>query len=110
MDEMGYLRKIFEQSNRNVSFNDMSKNEKKSSENSSLNVGEKIFFEDINETLIIIVPTPEQIARGKILKDEKCPCQSGKRFGKCCFYLSKNNRKKLWNNIRLKKHNINNKN
>lgn len=30
-------------------------------------------------------PTPVQRARGKVGRNDFCPCGSGKKFKKCCF-------------------------
>ncbi len=32
-----------------------------------------------------IVPTPEQLKRGKIGRNEQCGCGSGKKFKNCCL-------------------------
>jgi uncharacterized protein YecA (UPF0149 family) len=32
-----------------------------------------------------IEPTPEQANRGKVGRNDPCPCESGKKFKKCCF-------------------------
>ena len=31
-------------------------------------------------------PTPEQRARGKVGRNDPCPCGSGKKFKKCCLW------------------------
>jgi uncharacterized protein YecA (UPF0149 family) len=31
-------------------------------------------------------PTPVQRARGKVGRNEPCPCGSGKKFKKCCLW------------------------
>jgi len=34
---------------------------------------------------IPISPTPEQFKRGKVSRNDYCPCGSGKKFKKCCL-------------------------
>jgi len=31
------------------------------------------------------LPTPKQLSRGKVRRNEPCPCGSGKKFKKCCI-------------------------
>ena len=38
------------------------------------------FFREMN-----IDPTSKQLARGRVGRNEPCPCGSGKKFKKCCF-------------------------
>ena len=33
-----------------------------------------------------IPPTGKQLARGRVGRNEPCPCGSGKKFKNCCFY------------------------
>lgn len=30
-------------------------------------------------------PTPEQLRRGRVGRNDPCPCGSGKKFKSCCF-------------------------
>ena len=32
-----------------------------------------------------VAPTEEQLARGRVGRNEPCPCGSGKKFKKCCY-------------------------
>jgi len=41
---------------------------------------EAAFFKPID-------PTPEQLKRGKVGRNEKCPCGSGLKFKKCCLHV-----------------------
>ena len=34
-------------------------------------------------------PTPIQRARGRVGRNEPCPCGSGRKFKKCCLFRSK---------------------
>jgi hypothetical protein len=34
-----------------------------------------------------VPPTPLQRARGKVKRNDNCPCGSGKKFKKCCMQL-----------------------
>jgi uncharacterized protein YecA (UPF0149 family) len=35
-----------------------------------------------------IPPTTEQLKRGRVLRNDPCPCGSGKKFKKCCYRKS----------------------
>lgn len=50
-----------------------------------LNISEKLFI----ESTLVQNATKEQIARGRIGRNETCPCGSGKKFKKCCYYKVK---------------------
>lgn len=34
---------------------------------------------------MVIPPTPAQKRRGRVGRNEPCPCGSGKKFKRCCF-------------------------
>jgi len=36
-----------------------------------------------------IDPTPEQLSRGRVNRNEPCPCGSGKKFKRCCLRKTK---------------------
>lgn len=41
-----------------------------------------------NESVVkemAIPPTVQQLVRGKVGRNEPCPCNSGKKFKKCCL-------------------------
>jgi uncharacterized protein YecA (UPF0149 family) len=37
---------------------------------------------------MVIPPTPAQRKRGKVGRNDPCPCGSGVKFKKCCFQMS----------------------
>lgn len=39
------------------------------------------FFREMN-----VQPTPKQLARGRVGRNEPCPCGSGKKFKYCCHH------------------------
>jgi uncharacterized protein YecA (UPF0149 family) len=39
---------------------------------------------------MFIPPTEQQLGRGKVGRNDPCPCGSGKKFKKCCYLDNKN--------------------
>lgn len=37
--------------------------------------------------MVPVVPSYAQLTRGRIGRNERCPCGSGKKFKKCCLVL-----------------------
>jgi uncharacterized protein YecA (UPF0149 family) len=43
-----------------------------------------------NLVAMIAPPTKEQLESGKVGRNDPCPCNSGKKFKKCCYISAKN--------------------
>lgn len=45
---------------------------------------ELMFFKEM-----AVQPTARQLARGRVGRNDLCPCGSGKKFKHCCYYFQK---------------------
>jgi len=45
-----------------------------------LKLAEKKFMQEMK-----LAPTEKQLKRGKVGRNDPCPCDSGKKFKKCCI-------------------------